>query len=190
MSFLAKLFGKKTPLVTSAPAPEVPADLFTETRPPADTPPDSGEGNPHKLRGTFRPVGIREFLEQPFWQQGYQHALQFPVQERRESALQCIRADWRQALQRALQRIVSEKQSHEQQMLSLAGVSHVLDSQMQKRARELEDLEKALHHQLELSVDDEGWIAPALAAYNDGFQVGALEYARTNDLLGGLTSLH
>jgi hypothetical protein len=71
----------------------------------------------------------------------------------------------------------------------MEGVSSVLDAQLQRRLKELEGLEDTLDKQLVLSVDDEGWIAPVIAAYNDGFQVGALEYARVNNLLGGLTSL-
>ena len=186
MNLLNRLFGsKKTTAQTSN---DIASDLFVDTVAPDQSTSDSTNAE-SKTRNSFRPTVIKDFLSTDFWRNGYEHAIQFPVQERKSSALTRIRADYRQALQQAQQLLKSEKENHIQHSLSMEGVSAVLDAQLQRRLKELEGLEETLDQQLVLSVDDEGWLAPVIAAYNDGFQVGALEYARVNNLLGGLTSL-
>lgn len=186
MNLLNKFFGtKKTTAPTSN---DISADLFVDTVAP-DTSKSDSTNTESKSRSAFRPTVIKDFLSIDFWQKGYEHAIQFPVLERKNTALSRIRADYRQALQQAQQLLKSEKENHIQESLRMEGVSSVLDAQLQRRLKELEGLEDTLDKQLVLSVDDEGWIAPVIAAYNDGFQVGALEYARVNNLLGGLTSL-
>ena len=186
MSFWNWILGKKEnsqAVETMQPSHE----LFVETAPPAEEPaPDVRRKD---RRANQRPAAVHDFLQQDFYQLGYNHALQFPVQERREAALNSLRSDYRQALQKAQQTVSSEKETHEQQVLSFTGVSHVMDAQLQRRTRELESLLAQLDQQMELSVDDEGWLAPALARYNEGFVVGAMQYARDNDLLGGITGL-
>jgi hypothetical protein len=186
MNLLNKIFGtKKTTPTTSN---DISADVFVDTVAPDVSKSDSVNAET-KIRGSFRPTVIKDFLSTDFWRNGYEHAIQFPVQERKNTALARIRADYRQALQQAQQLLKSEKENHIQESLRMEGVSPVLDAQLQRRLKELEGLEDTLDKQLVLSVDDEGWLAPVIAAYNDGFQVGALEYARINNLLGGLTSL-
>jgi hypothetical protein len=186
MNLLNKIFGtKKTTTNTSN---DITSDLFVDTVAPDQSTPDSANAET-KTRNSFRPTVIKDFLSTDFWKNGYEHAIQFPVQERKNTALARIRADYRQSLQQAQQLLKSEKENHIQESLRMEGVSSVLDAQLQRRLKELEGLEDTLDKQLVLSVDDEGWIAPVIAAYNDGFQVGALEYARVNNLLGGLTSL-
>lgn len=185
MNILSKLFGNKKE--AAQPINDITSDLFVDTVPPSDN--LSGSTAKHReMRNTFRPTVIKEFLSQDFYQLGYDHAIQFPVQDLKNSALARIRADYRQALQQAQQALRSEKESHGQEILRIQGVSDVLDAQLQKRAKELDNLDEILEKQLVLSVDDEGWLAPVIAAYNDGFQVGALEYVRINNLLGGVTS--
>jgi hypothetical protein len=186
MNILNRLFGKKKEADQTV--NDIAPELFVDTVPPSDDMSVSTERH-RETRNTFRPTVIKEFLSKDFWQLGYDHAIQFPVQERKKSALVRIRADYRQTLQQAQQTLRSEIESHGQETLRLQGVSDVLDAQLHKRANELESLDEILDKQLILSVDDEGWLAPVIAAYNDGFQVGALEYARVNDLLGGVTSL-
>jgi hypothetical protein len=185
MNILSKLFGNKKEADQTV--NDITPELFVDTVPPSED--MSGSTVRHReTRNTFRPTVIKEFLSKDFWQMGYDHAIQFPVQDRKNSALARIRADYRQALQQAQQSLRSEIESHGQETLRLQGVSDVLDAQLKKRAKELESLDEILDKQLVLSVDDEGWIAPVIAAYNDGFQVGALEYVRINNLLGGVTS--
>lgn len=195
MTFMNWILGKKAAHVADH-SPKVNQELFIETTAPGET---KAPTNGHQIlpepsvqrerRSNQRPTAVHNFLEKDYWQQGYNHAIQFPTNDRKQSALVRIRADYRQALQQAEQLLFSEKESHEQELLRMAGISDVLDAQLQRRSKELQTLLGQISSQLELSVDDEGWVAPVLAAYNDGFVVGAMEYMRNNDLLGGVTGL-
>lgn len=194
MSLLNWILGKKEIAAVNANS-GMAHDLFVETTPPSTETYVSGAedavvNNAKKEnRAMQRPTAVHDFLGKNYWQTGFDHAVQFPTNDRKQSAITRIRADYRQALQQAEQLLFSEKESHEQEVLRMAGISDVLDAQLQRRKRELESLLSKITQQLELSVDDEGWVAPVLAAYNDGFVVGAMEYMRINDLLGGLTGL-
>lgn len=194
MTFMNWILGKKaTPVADHS--PKVSQELFIDTTAPKEMPtphgsvPSAEQAAQRDRRSMQRPTAVHNFLEKDYWQQGYNHALQFPTNDRKQSALQRIRADYRQALQQAAQVLIADKESHEQELLRMAGISDVLDAQLQRRNKELESLLAQITLQLELSIEDEGWVAPVLAAYNDGFVVGAMEYLRNNDLLGGVTGL-
>ena len=195
MTFINWILGKKATNVADN-TPKVDQNTLVETTAPlAELAPDKAiatEQEPilKKERRTMqRPSAIHDFLEKNYWQFGYDHAIQFPTNDRKLSALTRIRADYRHALQQAEQLIFSEKESHEQELLRISGISDVLDAQLKRRNKELENILGQITQQLELSVDDEGWVAPVLAAYKDGFVVGTMEYLRSNDLLGGITGL-
>jgi hypothetical protein len=194
MTFFKWLFEKKTNTVASD-SPTVSQELFVENTPPtamaadAANEPSAEPLHTRDRRIMQRPTAVHNFLERDYWQLGYNHALQFPSKDRKQSALVRIKADYQQALNQAKQVLLVEKESHEQEMLRMGGISDILDAQLQRRNRELESLLGQITHQLELSVHDEGWLAPVVAAYNDGFLVGSMEYMRNNDLLGGVTGL-
>lgn len=191
MTFWEKLFGKKKK-VTDTPAAPVPQPHSFDTMVATQTLQEDDDNRPVQrkmMRGTYRPTVIKNFMDQDWWTKGYNDALQFPVQERRQWAQHNIRTSFIQALQQAAMQLSAELKSHEQQALQLAGVSQVLDQQMQLRTEEIKALMALVDQQLALCVDGEGWIATVFAAYNEGFSVGALQYAKINDLLGGLTTL-
>lgn len=191
MTFLDKLLGRKpknenlhasTAAPTLAEAP--PQELFTETLPPVEDPAPAAGRAP---RVRYRPAHISDFLSEDFWGQGYRHAQQFPSGDRRDSALKLLRANYRQVLDKAAQLVSADLEAHEQEILRFKGVSDVLDAQLTRRKSELEILLNRVDNQLELSVDDEGWLAPAIAAYSDGFKQGAMEYMQHNELLSGIS---
>ncbi|TAD85869.1 MAG: hypothetical protein EAY75_10195 [Bacteroidetes bacterium] len=146
--------------------------------------------NQRNTRLRQRPTVVREFLEKDYWQSGYNHALSFPSAERKQAAMHRLEVDYRFSLQRAQQLLLADTENHEQEKLQMNGISVVLDAQLEQRSRELRRLNEELALQLELSVDKEGWLAPALAAYEEGFMVGSMKYLQEKQLLGGLTTMH
>lgn len=164
-----------------------PSDLFTEQT----APPENNAGNntaPQKVK--YRPASVHEFLSQDFWGLGHSHALQFPSTNRRDSAIKLLCTNYRQALDKAAQIIAADLEAHEQESLHLKGISDVVDHQMARRKQELQSLLQRVSQQLELSIDHEGWLAPAIAAYQDGFTQGTMEYMQQKDLLGGISILN
>lgn len=161
----------------------IPQDQFIDAVPPFET--ETSLLAP-EVKSDYRITIIKDYLDKDYFQLGYEDSILYPVQERKNSALKRLRADYRHVLQQAQQMLKSTIACHAQQVLSLQGVSNVLDDQLAMRTKDLELLYESLEEQQILSLDDEGWLAPVIAAYEEGFQVGALEYARTNNLIGDI----
>lgn len=193
MNFLQRLFGPKPTTV----APSVPSEtLFTESMPPADDiintafapEPETLETSPKGFVYT-RPVAIREFTDRDYAAMGEQEALLNPNAELRDQRLDALGKKFRFVLMHVQENMEAQVQQLMQHMVMMGEVSPVVARMQQNRLQQLQDMLKKLEHQAELSVDGEGWIAPVLADYRDGFTRGTLRFLRENDILKGLNVL-
>jgi hypothetical protein len=195
-SIFKKIFGGKDKTLANRQPATVDRNLFTDPNSPllqtstdtlVATEPTREKRRPQ--RTCWRPTAITDFLSINFWQTAYNQAMQFPNVDRRESAMKSIRAQYRQALQDALIVVEKEVADYELQKIAQQGISEVIDLQLKRRSQELDTHQQTISRQLELSIDDEGWLATVVAQYNDGFTEGSMQYLRVNDILGGITGV-
>lgn len=193
MTFFQRLFGKRKPagsdavtavneMLASAPADGVGSDSLTLEK---ETPSTSS-----RSFVVTRPYGIRQFLEQDYRLMGRQDALAYPTAERKQSRLKSLGANFRLVLDQAAEQVQAQIEQLRNQMILMDNVSHVLTRQQEQRLAQLEGLAEKLETQRALSVDGEGWIAPVLAAYADGFLEGCFTHQQQEEVLGGITVLH
>lgn len=135
------------------------------------------------------PADIRQFLDRDYQKIGYEAGLKFPHADNRKYLIHSITTEFRLVLDDVGQRL--DAQIVEQQQLSIQteGISDVLQRQIQQRLAQLEKLRDTITSQLELSVDNEGWLVPALARLELGFLHGTLQYQKENQLLKGINTL-
>jgi hypothetical protein len=89
--------------------------------------------------------------------------------------------------------LIQEKEQRKLQSLNtlvdVAGISEGVKSQLENVIRALETSIETLETQKELSVEDEGWIMPALHEYHLGFMQGLEDYLAEKELLNPCTSI-
>lgn len=135
------------------------------------------------------PADIRTFLDRDYRKIGYEAALQFPHAENRLYLQKSISTEFRLVLQDVGQRVDAQIVQQEQLMMQSKGISDVLEKQIESRLQQLKSLKRTLEQQLVLSVDNEGWLAAALARLELGFLNGTLQFQRQHSILKGMNTL-
>jgi len=196
MNILSRLFGKKqnNEIATAIPS----ESLFMETNAPADeiinaalhpeTEPQPAPVSPKGFVYT-RPADIRSFLDKDYRTIGEQDAMLNPTAEMRTHKLDAISKRFRFTIQHVDEQLVAQIKQVQQNLILMADVSPVIAKKSELRLKELQDMVGKLERQAELSVDGEGWIAPVLADYKEGFIAGAMRFQRENELLSGVNTL-
>ncbi len=196
MNILSRLFGKKqnNEIATAIPS----ESLFMETNAPADeiinaalhpeTEPQPAPVSPKGFVFT-RPTDIRSFLDKDYRTMGEQDAMLNPTAEMRTHKLDAISKRFRFTIQHVDEQLVAQIKQVQQNLILMADVSPVIAKKSELRLQELQDMLEKLERQAELSVDGEGWIAPVLADYKEGFIAGAMRFQRENELLSGVNTL-
>lgn len=185
MNFFDFLLGRKKNVTPDAEAlietPAVPETLFVE--------PQAPKPEEKTAKVYTRPAAIRDFLERNFFQMGFDDALVQPTVQRRDSRLASIGAGFRQVLQAVQQQLLAEMDAVSLQQETVKGIDAVLDAKLILKMKSLHRMMAQVVNQSELSVDFEGWLAPAAADYRDGFLAGTKRYEEETRLLGGLDAL-
>ncbi|HSK13834.1 MAG TPA: hypothetical protein VK907_11505 [Phnomibacter sp.] len=193
MNFFQRLFGKSQNNDTALAVPS--EALFTEQTPPADDiinaafQPDPEPAPAVKGFVYTRPTAIRAFLDMDYRNQGEQDALLNPTAEMRDSKLTALGARFRFILSHAHEQFEAQIVQLRQSIILAEGISPVVEKQQQLRLQQLLDMQQKLDHQAALSIDGEGWIAPVLADYREGFISGTMRHLRENEILDGLNTL-
>lgn len=196
MNILSRLSGKKqnNEIATAIPS----ESLFMETNAPADeiinaalhpeTEPQPAPVSPKGFVYT-RPADIRSFLDKDYRFMGEQDAMLNPTAEMRTHKLDAISKRFRFTIQHVDEQLVAQIKQVQQNLILMADVSPIIAKKSELRLQELQDMLEKLERQAELSVDGEGWIAPVLADYKEGFIAGAMRFQRENELLSGVNTL-
>lgn len=135
------------------------------------------------------PPDIRQFLERDFYKTGFEGAMQFPLAENRTCLIKAITSEFRLILQDVGQRIDAQVVQQQQLKMQTRGISKILEEQIESRLEQLKGLKQTVEGQILLSIDHDGWIAPALARFEHGFLNGILKHQSQNGLLEGINTL-
>lgn len=152
-------------------------DLFIDNQPPAEEKDNNKTINP-----------LEEFLAQNYEWNGYNDGYEIPDSEYLENKLKLIKSDFRIAIDKCIDMKRNEVGEMKLHLIQILGISERLETQLNERIRQIEEIVHVLDTQKILSIEDEGFVASAIQSYRIGFVKG-LEKFQHEKLFIGNTGL-
>lgn len=131
---------------------------------------------------------IEAFMDQNFEWQGYNDGYSYPDTEYLENKLKLIKSDFRFAVDKYLDAKRTELGELKLHVIKTAGISQMLEAQLNEKMKQLEVNIHELDMQKILSIENEGIVSSAAHAYRLGFIKGVEKYQQEK-LFAGSTGL-
>jgi hypothetical protein len=153
-------------------------DLFVDNNPPTV---ESHEDSEIKSK-------IAEFLNINFESMGLRDGYEFGTQELLDNKIKKIKSDFLMIIEEMIDDKKLAIIKLENQKISIGGISLTIVQQLDVVIVETKNSIGNLEKQLELSVDDEGWVMNAIHPFKDGFIRGLLSKTQETNFLNSFSN--
>jgi hypothetical protein len=164
MNFFKKLFGmNKKPI-------EVDPNLFMDNNPPLQNTETKKE---QENMNTTTKNNLSNFQEtKTYYDEGELLGYQEGNYESQNARIRTIKAEFRNTIAIEMEEFETQKLQTRSQIIDNSGISKRLHQQYELKLEQLESKLQELEEMRALSVDDEGFIAPIIHAFKQGFIAG------------------